>query len=170
MSPATLAYRAPREDVPGKADPETIKNLYMPLWLLGGGVVIQVIAIFLAHRHAGIEAALIAVGLQIIVGTTLMLVGILIAARFRGIALGPFWVAVFKLAAVSVAPGAAVALLTPALNFIPLGAILGWIGEFALYFALLGVFFDLDESDTWYCVCVIFLVHLGVYFLLLWKG
>src|SRR5439155_13784299 len=96
MSPATLAYRAPREDVPGKADPETIKNLYMPLWLLGGGVVVQVIAIFLSHRHAGIEAALIAVGLQIIVGTTLMLVGILIAARFRGIALGPFWVAVFK--------------------------------------------------------------------------
>src|SRR5207249_2030428 len=82
----------------------------------------------------------------------------------RAIALGPFWVAVFKLAAVSVAPGATVALLTPALNFIPLGAILGWIGEFALYFALLGVFFDLDESDTWYCVCVIFLLNLGVYF------
>ena len=28
--------------------------------------------------------------------------------------------------------------------------------------------FDLDESDTWYCVLVIFLVRLGVYFLFLW--
>jgi hypothetical protein len=48
----------------------------------------------------------------------------------------------------------------------------GWVAEFVLYFALLGVLFELDESDTWYCVCVIFLVRLAAYFLLLavvWK-
>ena len=26
------------------------------------------------------------------------------------------------------------------------------------------MFFDLDESDTWYCVSVIFLINLAVYF------
>jgi hypothetical protein len=66
-----------------------------------------------------------------------------------------------------VAPSAVVRLASPVLDFVPLGSLVGWIGEFVLYFALLGVLFDLDESDTWYCVCVIFLVRLAVYFMLL---
>ena len=33
--------------------------------------------------------------------------------------------------------------------------------------ALLGALFGLDQSDTWYCVCVIFLVNVATYFSLL---
>lgn len=152
--------------MPAKAEPETIRNLYLPLWLLGGGVLVEVIAAAIKERELG--AALIHVGVELLLGTALMLAGILLVAWFRKIDFGPFWVAVFKLAALSVAPAAAVDLFTPALNFIPLGVLLGWGGGFVLYFALLGALFDLDQSDTWYCVCVIFLVHLAVYFLLLW--
>ena len=45
-NPAPLAYR-PKDDVPAKAEPETIKNLYMPLWLLAGGVIIEFVAAYL---------------------------------------------------------------------------------------------------------------------------
>ena len=140
----------------------------MPLWLLGGGVVVDVVAAFLRQRCFCFDVALKEVGLHLIIGTTLMLAGVLLAAKLRGIALGPFWVTVMKLASISVAPQAIVALATPMLNVIPFGGLVGWVGEFALYFALLGVFFDLDESDTWYCVCITFLVSLGVYFLSRW--
>jgi len=89
-----------------------------------------------------------------------------LAARLRGIELGQFWTVVLKLAAITVAPSAVVRLATPVLDFVPLGWIVGFIAEFVLYFALLGVLFDLDESDTWFCVWVLFLVRVAVYFAL----
>jgi hypothetical protein len=160
-----LAYRAPKDESP--TDPETIKNLYMPLWLLGGGIAISVVAALINQRDS-LSAALIGVGVQMAVGTALMIVGLLLAAKPRGITLGPLRIALFKLAAISVAPGSLLALFAPLLDHIPFGGLLGWIGSFVFYFALLGVLFDLDESDTWYCVFVIFLVQLAVYFILLW--
>lgn len=165
-TPVALAYRAPKDDLPPKGDPETIVNWYMPAWLLAGGVVIQITAAVLTTRDAA--AAVLDVGVNVILSTVLMLVGILLAAKFRGISFGSFRVAVFKLAAISIAPAAALTLLTPLLSHIPAGMLIGWAGEFIFYFALIGALFDLDESDTWYCVCVIFLVHVAVYFLLLW--
>jgi hypothetical protein len=167
-----LSYQSPKvhpavKGESGNTDPERIKNFQMPLWLLSGGLVVQVVAAVLTN-HGGLQHAIVTASLQLFVSTTLMLCGILIAAKLRQIDLGPFWIAVFKLAAISVAPAAVVALATPALNVIPLGGIVGFIGEFILYFALLGVLFDLDESDTWYCVGVMFLVNVGAYFLILW--
>lgn len=99
-----------------------------------------------------------------------MLAGILLVAWLRKISFGPFRTAVFKLAAVSVAPAAVLSLLTPALMVIPFGGLIGLLVGFVAYFTLLGALFDLDQGDTWYCVCVIFLVHLGVYLLLLWTA
>jgi hypothetical protein len=96
-----------------------------------------------------------------------MLGGILLAARIRRIDLGQFWIATFKLAAITVAPAAAVDLASPLLRVIPFGGLLGLAAEFVLYFALLGALFDLDESDTWYCVWTIFLVRLALYFAIL---
>ena len=137
----------------------------MPLWLLGGGVVIEVAgALF---RKPTPKTVFLDVGVNLIAGTAIMLVGILLAARWRGIDLGRFWTAVLKLAAISVAPAALGTALTPLLRVIPLGGLLGLAGEFVLYFALLGALFDLDQDDTWYCVLVIFLVRLAVYFTLI---
>lgn len=164
--PRTLTYRPPKDDVPPRADHERIRDLYLPLWLLGGGVVVEIVAAAIRERE--LDAALIHVGMELVVGTVLMLAGIVVVARLRRINFGRLWVAIFKLTAVSVAPAAAVALITPALNVIPLGGLLGCAGEFVLYFTLLGALFDLEQSDTWYCVCVIFLVQLTVYFFLLW--
>ena len=89
---------------------------------------------------------------ELLFGTALMLAGMVLAAKRRGFSLGPIPTAIFKLAAVAVAPAAAVALVSPVLRFVPLGGLWGAIGAFVVYFALLGALFDLDQSDTWYCV------------------
>jgi hypothetical protein len=150
-----------------RSDPETLKNLYIPLWLLAGGVTVGVIAAFIREGY-DVRAALTRVGMELILGTIFLLAGILVAAKVRGINLGNFWIAVFKVAAISVAPSALLAMCMPFLNHIPFGGWIGWIGAFAFYFALLGVLFDLDQSDTWYCVIVIVIVKGLLLFLMAW--
>jgi hypothetical protein len=96
-----------------------------------------------------------------------MLAGTYTAAVLRGLKLGRFWTVVFKLAALTVAPSAVAAIVYPLVGFVPFfGAIILLGVEFVLYFALMGVLFDLDESDTWYCTWVMFLINLAAYFLL----
>jgi hypothetical protein len=133
--------------------------------LLGGGLTIELgVALWRWHNWPfpiGINPAL-GIALELVVDTVLMLVGIFLAAKLRHFALGPFGAAILKLAAISVAPTAVVRLFSPILTFIPLGGILGLVGEFVLYFALLGLFFDLDESDTWFCVWTIFIIRIAV--------
>ena len=162
-----LGYRGPRDDVPARAEPDAIKDFYMPAWLLGGGIVVEVVAAFL-QGPGGITWGFLSLGAELLFGTALMLAGMALAAKRRGFSLGPLPTAIFKLAAVAIAPAAAVALLSPVLRFVPLGGLWGAIGAFVFYFALLGALFDLDQSDTWYCVCIIFLLNLAVYLPLLW--
>jgi hypothetical protein len=108
-------------------------------------------------------------GKELILDTALMLVAVLIAGRLRRINFGPLPVAVMKLCAIAIAPDAAGVLLMPLAVLIPiLGGLGVWVVCFCLYFALIGALFDLDQSDTWYCVCVIFLVNLGAFFLWLY--
>lgn len=164
----TLQYRGRAPDEKRTAlEPDAIKSLYMPLWLLGGGVLVETIAAFLRARTDP-RLATIGVLVNVGLGTVLMLVGLTAAAYLRGIKLGPIGSTLLKLAALSVAPDAALLVCTPFLDHIPLGWLLGLIGEFVLYFALLGVLFDLDESDTWYCVWTIFVVRLAVVVLALY--
>jgi hypothetical protein len=162
-TPVTLSYLAPKDEPRVIADTDTIRDFYMPLSLLAGGVVIEMVAdIFFTGRPT---AAVGNVAAQVVLGTSAMLGGIYLAAKFRGIQLGKFWTVVFKLAAISVAPSAVVDLISPLLQLLLIvGALVGLIVKFILYFALLGALFDLDQSDTWYCVCVIFLVDLVLFF------
>jgi hypothetical protein len=166
--PPALPYRAPKDEVRPTNDPEHIKNLYMPLWLLGGGVAVEIAGSLFRSRN--LQLGLAEIGLNLIFGTTLMLMGIILAAKARQIDLSQnFWTICLKLCAIAVAPGALVTLLSPVLNHIPLvGGLAGWIIMFCFYFALIGALFDLDESDTWFCVCVIFLVRLVMYFVMIY--
>ncbi|HEX4056147.1 MAG TPA: hypothetical protein VHX86_17945 [Tepidisphaeraceae bacterium] len=168
----TLSYQTPRKVIPGAAagpvDTNTLKNQYIPLWLLGGGTAVELIAAFLLHPH-DLPMAMMSISVEVIGGTILMLIGVLVAAKIRGIPIGSFWSAVLRLAAISVAPAAVGDLLMPITRIIPfIGVLLQWGVQFVLYFALLGVLFDLDQSDTWYCVIVIFIINLSVYALLVW--
>jgi hypothetical protein len=99
----------------------------------------------------------------------------LVAARLARIDLGDSRTAVLKLSAVVVGAAAVVTLLSPLLDALPYvptmldSAIpLGWLLGLALYFGtqfvLVGVFFDLDESDTRLCVMVMFVVWVATYF------
>ena len=99
-------------------------------------------------------------------GTAVMLLAMFIAAKVRGIDLGKLGVAAYKLAAISIAPVAIGEFITPIARFIPFGGVIAWIVECILFFALLGALFDLDESDTWYCVCVMFVTRVALYFAL----
>jgi hypothetical protein len=167
--PVALPYRSATHD-PGPVDqhfPNRTIDLHAPLWLIGCSVVIRVAGALWMSRipEASVSVALFRVGAEMIIGTIVMLAGVLAAAKFRGIQLGSFWVAILKLSAVSIAPSAVTTLLTPMLGFIPFGGLILWAIGFATYFALLGTFFDLDESDTWYCVMVIFVINVAIYFI-----
>jgi hypothetical protein len=168
-----LQYQNPRDrgvTEPGSEYfPDKTIDYHLPLALIAGGTLIEVVAALYrgSHSRAGFAPYLTDVGLGLVVGTATKLVAILIAARFRGIELGKLPTAIMKLAAISIAPGAAFTLLTPALAVIPFGILLGFAGQFILYFALLGTLFHLDESDTWYCVCVIFVINVALYFALM---
>jgi hypothetical protein len=167
---APLQYQNPRDR--GVAEPgseyfpDRTLDYHLPLALIAAGTFIEVAAALIrGHRSPfGFAPHLIGLGLHLVVGTATMLIGVLIAARFRGIELGKFPTAIMKLAAICIAPGAAVTLLSPALAVIPFGFLIGLAGQFILYFALLGTLFHMDESDTWYCVCVIFVIDVALYF------
>jgi len=172
--PPSRAARPAQSAPPGKpaatqTDTDTIKNFQLPLWLLVGGVAIDVVAAIINEKS--FIGALASVGLGLVGGTALMLVGVLITAKVRGIDLGSFGSAVFKLAAISVAAPALATLAGLALGWIPfLGGLTVATATFFLLFALLGVLFDLEQSDTWYFVCVMFLIALGLHFLMLACG
>lgn len=144
-------------------DPQTIKDFYAPLGLLLGGLLVRIIA---AAWNGG---GMVNLGLQLAAPFALMLPALLLAGRLRQINLGPLPTVAFKVAALSVAPGAIVLFFRPLLALVPfVGGLAQGALAFVAYFALLGALFDLDESDTWYCFCVLFLVHVAVYFSLRW--
>jgi hypothetical protein len=168
----TLAYRMPPTATPGdsggRVDTETLKNRHIPLWLLGGGAVIELISSLIWER-GGLGAAMNHVVVQIVGGTVLMMIGVFLAAKIRGVQIGSFWTAALKLAAISVAPAAVGDLVAPIAILVPFFGGLVVLGvQFVLYFALLGALFDLEESDTWYFVWVIFFIDLGFFVLMRW--
>lgn len=162
-----LGYRNASTDQVAKTDPETLKNFYVPLYLLAGGIAIEAVAALLQHRR-GVESAMLSLAAQLLGGTAVMLLAVFITAKARAIELGSFKSAALKLAAVCIAPGALGTLGGPFLRIIPLSGLVVLAGQFLLYFALLGYFFDMDESDTWYCVCVIFVINVAFYFAMLY--
>jgi hypothetical protein len=160
-----VPYHSTPKDDDGDLDTDRLKNVILPASLLAGGVIVGIGAALLEHHR--LTDALELVALRIGVGTILMLAGMYAATVLRGLRLGPFWTVAFKLAAMTVAPSAVLALIYPLVGVIPIFGPLVALGvDFVLYFALLGVLFDLDQADTWYCVGVMFILNLAVYFLL----
>jgi hypothetical protein len=153
-------------------DVEKIKTLYAPLWMLGGGIVIELIVV-LVRSEAGFGAAALGVGLPLLATTGLAFAAVVVAAKVRQFELGSYGSAALRLAAVCVASQAVMDLLRPMLNFVGHFAAVGMISlgslvaggvQFILYFALLGALFDLDQDDTWYCVCIMFVISVGLHF------
>jgi hypothetical protein len=165
----TLGYQTPKTLAPAdqrpQVDVEILKTQTLPLWLLVGGIVVESVASYLENRH-DLRAAGIQIAVEVGGGTILMLVAVLLTAKFRGIEIGSFWSAALRVAAISVAPAAVGDILMPLAWIIPFGGLLLLGVQFVLYFALIGALFDMEESDTWYCVSLIFLIDVGIYFLL----
>ena len=162
-SESTIQYATPSTP-PAESKEQLMINYYGPLALLCGGVVVEILTSLLRY-HSLVMAANF-VGLQLLGGVISMLIVLLLAVKFRGILLGPIWITVLKLAAISIGPPAAVDLVAPFLNLCGLGVVLGYIAEFMLFFAFLRAFFELNESDTWYCVAILFVINVGFSILL----
>lgn len=156
----SLDYR--RKDAPEPEAsayfPDRVKDLYMPLAFIAIGTAVEIGLGFFSRRGGleGAAAGVIHVGLKLIINTVLMLVAILVVAKIREISFGPVPTAILKLCGISIGPGAIGTLVGLMLAWMPLGGLLGWVVGFVLYFAAIGALFDLDESDTWWCVGTIF--------------
>ena len=167
-----LAYRAP-EDFPARVDAETMKGVWMPLWLLGGGLLIEIAARILMPQMwwtpwnrpgERVEKALLYVGLSTVIGTglVLLLIGIpRVLMRILGATPWPLHPeamdsVALKLLAIMVAPSAALWLLAPIFLLMPgFGLIISAVGEFAISLALVRAMFDVDDVDAWFFAAVI---------------
>jgi hypothetical protein len=164
VAPKTVAY-ARRSLVSSNSAverlfPDRVKDLYLPLWLIAGGTVID-IAIFAMYGIGSPRGLFAVLGWNLIVSPVLMLLTAIVVGKIRAINFGPVATALLKLSAIGVAPMALNLLLCVMLQWLwLLGAILAWTVSFVLYFALIGALFDLEESDTRYMVGVFFVVGL----------
>jgi hypothetical protein len=144
---------------------ERVIDLYLPMWTITAGVVIEVALAALRGREslASLRAEMVSVGLTLLLGTAVVVSGMFIAARLGRINLGSFWTAAFKLAAASIGAAAGATLIRAGLCPIPIAGLFAITTQFLICFALIGALFNLDHVQTWYCVIVIFLVNLLVW-------
>lgn len=165
-SPAPLAYQARNAQNATAFDTEKFKNLHAPLALVAGGML--VFFLFTWHRvgASSLQSAMLSIWGEILLAIPLMFLGIFVVSRLQGFKLGPVHLAVLKLLAILIGPDAVMMLLSFPLEFIPLGFLVNWVIGLCLYFALFGVFFDLDQQDTWYCVITIMLVGIAANFVI----
>jgi hypothetical protein len=171
--PRPIAYRRPQtKDTPDVNayifDP--LKDLKIPLALIAVGTVVYFgeVLFRLPFGARSVAHGFAILGIALVIEVGIMLTGLFLAAKLLGVGFGPFWIAVMKLCAILMGPNAAMSLI--GLGLYPLGllgSLLAWLGGFILYFALFGVLFDLDESDTWACVFLIMLLRLLLVFVLL---
>jgi hypothetical protein len=158
--------------------PDRVKDLYIPLALIGAGTIIDVAMYLFAGRAssrasivgpgAALAGALAAVGISMLVQAGIMLATVFCVAKVRGISFGPVPTAIIKLCGISIGPGAIGSVVGLVLGFLPLiGGLLGWIAGFILYFACIGALFELDESDTWAVVVSVFFAKLLFVFVVL---
>jgi hypothetical protein len=155
-----LGYRK-KSSAPTELNTDQLKHFTIPLWIFVVGLSIELLATLIKSR-SNPQAAVLHLLIEIAASLPIMMAAILITARFRRISLGPKNTLILRLAAIAIAPSAIGDLAEPLANFIPFGWIPVLIIQFIAYFALLGLLFDLDESDTWYCLCVIFIINVAV--------
>jgi hypothetical protein len=146
---------------------EHLINHRAPVILVLVGMTVEFGAAALGSR-GNLSAGFAQVAIEMLLGTGLMFAVMFYASWARGFKMGSPGSALLKLLAISVAPSAAMRVLGLFLGFIPLGFVANWGLGFCFYFALLGVFFELDQDDTWYCVVAIFLTKVGLALALFW--
>ena len=129
------------------------KEVKIPAALLGIALVVFVGYGFYTAGAAGAAMALVALGIQLVIGVVLAIIACFITAKLMGISFGPIGTASLKLAAIFAFP-AAVSL------FIPL---VGWLVALFLYFGLLAWLFDLEGMEVVVCAIVIWGIRVFVF-------
>lgn len=166
LKPASLAYEV--KTARTEKFEVLVRDFYAPMVLLAGGIVVEFGAGWLLSRGRSPMLLLRSVGEEMVIGTAFLLVGVILASKLKGIAIGDFWLAVWKLCALSVSTAAVSTALMLPCQFLPFGGLIAWLGGFIAYFALLGFLFELDQEDTWFLIMVIFLVKLAAFAAIMW--
>jgi hypothetical protein len=141
--------------------PDRVRDLYLPLGLLAGGTVVEIIAtlVFNGARATTLVSMLRSMSVSLVLSTGIMLVAILLAGKLRHIDYGRLPVAILKLSAVVVGTIGITLTLGVIFMMVP---IFGWFLFLALpfvcYYTLLGALFDLDASDCTYTCFVMIIV------------
>lgn len=164
--PAAKVIAYQRQSKPEGLDPDRLRNLHAPLALFAAGLLVQAALVYWGQ----IGQTFAQNGIELTIGSVLMLIVFRACATRRGFDFGRWGDAILKVLAISVAPTAAMYLLAMVLNAITPGVLLLhllvlivlWVVTFCFYFALIGYFFELDQDDTWYCVIALFLTRVVI--------
>jgi hypothetical protein len=161
-----LAQYGDKEEEQKKPNPYL--DLHLPLILLGIGLMLMFgEASFDAHKHhSSLIFSLLKVSGTLIFKIVLVIIALVVAAKFSGIYFGRIPTAILKIAAVYIAPttlgGGLALVLGGDMPYVILG---GGISA-VLYWCLLSYLFRLDGSQTMACVfCISILTMLSQLFL-----
>jgi hypothetical protein len=149
--------------------PDRVRDLYLPIGLIGFGTIVEIIAsyFFPGPRGFSLVGVMRELCVDLFISTSIMLVAILLAAKLRQIDFGKLPVAILKLSAVVVGTIGVSLSLGTALAVIPfLGIILWMVLPLVCIYTLIGALFNLDESDTGYTATVMIGVWLLYVFLI----
>jgi len=137
--------------------PNAYLDHHLPLILLGIGLMLVFgQASFMTHRgHGSLFVSLFKVSASLVLNIVLVIMAMVVAAKFTGIYFGKIPTAILKIAAIYVAPTTLAGLLTAVLGGETPVQILGYAVNFVLIWALLAYLFRLDGSQTMACVVCI---------------
>lgn len=154
--PPVLGYRggptpAQRQQADRYAIYDLKRDVYTPLALIAGSFTAYFLWLII-HGAAGSSATLAVYGtgmvIMMLVKTVLMIAGAFIVAPLAGVSFGPFWTAILKLAAVTIAPDVLVTILEQMMGFQGAGFFASIVG-LACYWGLMCWLFQFEAAEAW---------------------
>lgn len=132
-----------------------IKDFWLPIACIAVGLIVKLVD-WMVLNDLSFIWAMSAVGIEMVVEMTILVIGCLIAMRLLDMALGAPLQALLKLAGVAIAPGAIGGLIASSFDF---GWMIGWGIAFLMYIFLLMAFFDLDGNEVMILAVIIWVLR-----------
>jgi hypothetical protein len=158
-APPAIAYQSipqRHRDEYDVTEGDRLRNLYVPIAivLVGSAAVFGRIMYFRAFGAPDAIQAMRSTGFMLAWNVGVMVLGAYAIARSTGISFGPLSTATIKLAAIAVAPHAAIFLVELIFVRQLYGTLLGWVAGGAIVWWLFCYLFDLDFHEALICAGV----------------
>jgi hypothetical protein len=139
---------------------EPFKDLYLPIILFLGGVVLTYLEAHFALRIRSTGFAVGYTAVVTIIDLVLVFAGIMFATKLLDLGLGPIGPAILKIAAIAVLPGAVAHLISYSIAIG--GDYIGWFVSLVLICSMFMGLLQLDFHETMICSTIIWLVRTWV--------